>query len=242
MITPDGEAPCSNLPLGGRRPGHAVCSTYRWTSAGGSEPSRLGAYGVSKDGQKVLCRTTTAAGRLLKSAGDTPVGAAVPFIDPCCSARTARSSSVSPARSPRNGAQRWSEAGGLEVSRSSRSPTWAGPHVRAINSDASSVVGYVESEGGDIPFRWTDAGGVETMGPIPEDAGGARPGAVSEDGSVVVGVTTVFAQNLMVFRWTSSSFQILAPAPPMAAPGRAYMEMTADGAVVTATIGYPNPS
>jgi uncharacterized membrane protein len=247
MLSADGEVAvfmiCREAFVNGIPP----CTAFRWTSSGSERLGNSSPYGMSRDGQKVLLANDDLTMSLYQVGGDTtpvplPFGAQL-------SADGTKVVGIDVADSGARALLRWSEAGGLELLAELVFPSPANDwRVRAVNSDASSIIGYVAADSGDIPFRWTDAGGLETLGPIPEDATGAQPAAMSEDGSVVVGVTTRRdGGNIMVFRWTSEGFQTLAPAQNQHHPVSGYVQVeasfmvtSADGDAIAATIGHPD--
>jgi hypothetical protein len=247
MISPDGEAAVfmlchSEVYVSGT----PICTTFRWTSSGTERLAPLGAYTMSRDGQGVLLQNDDGTMSLSRVGGDTtplplPFGA-LPSAD------GTKVVGIDVTESNSTELRRWSEAGGLvtlaELAAPGAASEWS---VRAMTSDASTVVGYVETEAGYLPFRWTEGSGLGTLGPLPQDATGALPTAMSDDGAVVVGVTAGSAQN-MVFRWTSEGFQTLAPwQTQYAATGSyvgaspSYVATSRDGSVVAATISYPDP-
>lgn len=81
-------------------------------------------------------------------------------------------------------------------------------HARAVSADGLVVVGWSVSHGGGyypfVAFRWTQAGGMVSLGDFPGgfvvDRSQAR--AVSSDGSVVVGYGSS-VRGTEAFRWTA---------------------------------------
>lgn len=237
LITPDGEVAVFFMcHLSVVVPGAPPCTSFRWTSSGAERIADLGAYAMSRDGRKILLQASEGWSLYDRAGQTTPV----PLQDQVLlSADGTKVVDINVLDSGATVLQRWSEQAGVETLAEFMMPGLLGSfEVSDSSSDASSIVGYVETEVGDVGFLWTDAGGLITLGPLPEDARGLRPGAVSEDGSVVVGVTTTFAaQSRMIFRWTSDGLQTLAPAEP--GNQSPYVDTTPDGAVTTATIAYP---
>jgi probable HAF family extracellular repeat protein len=80
-------------------------------------------------------------------------------------------------------------------------------YVNAVSGDGSTIVGYTWVSGtATVPFRWTAAGGYQSLGTL---GGTNSPNniayAVSFDGSVVVGQSALPNQNLRGFRWTAAT-------------------------------------
>lgn len=73
--------------------------------------------------------------------------------------------------------------------------------VYGVSADGSVIVGYACSSTACEPFRWTDAGGMESLGLLPGNLGGSA-WATSADGSVVVGGSGGGAVASQAFRWT----------------------------------------
>lgn len=99
-------------------------------------------------------------------------------------------------------AVRWSAAGGIEVLGSLTLPGYSPTsYAEAISADGSVVVGYgtIISDGRYVPFRWTEAGGMVSLGHLPgETRSYAR--AVSADGNIVAGES-----GPKIFRWTQAT-------------------------------------
>jgi uncharacterized membrane protein len=102
----------------------------------------------------------------------------------------------------------------------------------AASFDGSVVIGSAEVAGMrfSAPFRWTPQSGVAFIGP----SGSAC--AVTPDGRVVVGTITNAPGN-RAFRWTAESGAQLLPLPT-GAIGSTGVGVTADGSVVTGSVGY----
>jgi MYXO-CTERM domain-containing protein len=116
-----------------------------------------------------------------------------------------------------------------------------GPEVfswaRAVSADGSVVVGYSGSPAGSREaFRWTEAGGMVSLGVLPTQLS-SEATAVSADGSVIVGVTTN-SQAVEAFRWTAKGG--LTGLGDL--PGNDFLSkasgVSADGAIVVGTGNY----
>ena len=92
---------------------------------------------------------------------------------------------------------RWTSATGVVL---------FGPDVRGgandISDDGSTVVGWTTSGGNGVAFRWTQAGGMQTIGTL--GGGWSEARAVSADGSVVVGEAANAGGFRRAFRWTQA--------------------------------------
>lgn len=77
------------------------------------------------------------------------------------------------------------------------------------NNDGSVVVGTASSAFDLHAFRWTQAGGMQALGPANSEAN-----AISRDGSTIVGETAVTSGAPQAFRWTQAGgLQALPPLP-----------------------------
>jgi len=116
--------------------------------------------------------------------------------------------------------------------------------IRDLTPDAGVVVGVGRSDAGDVPFRWSSGQGlqVQVLGELPADATGAIPLVVSENGAAIAGVTTRAGRAVQVFYWSAErGLNLLVQAHELSSEaGR--MRLTADGALVFATVAYPDPS
>jgi hypothetical protein len=112
---------------------------------------------------------------------------------------------------------RWTESGGVETLGELPLPASAGGwELAGVSHDATAVVGYGFDGTRTVPFRWTLEGGVEDLGALPTGADGARPTAISADGSTIAGFTYTGTRELDVFRWTAADqLQVMAPAVPL---------------------------
>jgi probable HAF family extracellular repeat protein len=97
------------------------------------------------------------------------------------------------------GAFRWTESGGMAAL-----PFFGVAH--AASADGSVVVGYARTQSGDRAVRWTPEGGSVSLGALGATAGQPRSEAydVSDDGSLVAGVTSSPSYNTTPFRWTAA--------------------------------------
>lgn len=131
---------------------------------------------------------------------------------------------------------RWTPSGGVESL--AALPTGGPWSVAALAPDGLAAAGWGYSPDGatSVPFRWTAAGGLSDLGPLPSGVSGARPLATSDDGSVVIGVTTVGHREHELFRWTEGDgFSILGPA--LYSPSGVHLLLSADGAAAAGTFG-----
>ncbi len=131
----------------------------------------------------------------------------------------------------------WSEAGGFERLGTLSSDRSDHSHVNDLNFDGSVAVGYSDTPEGGRGFRWTIETGLQNLGTrgrtnqFYDPRSSAK--AVSDDGSAIVGATTVVGEsNSQVGRWTESTgWQVLGSLPesPRSAGGYA---MSTDGTVI----------
>ncbi|MHB1034899.1 MAG: PEP-CTERM sorting domain-containing protein [Pirellulales bacterium] len=116
-----------------------------------------------------------------------------------------------------------------------------GPEVfswaRAVSADGSVVVGYSGSPAGSREaFRWTEAGGMVSLGATPGQLASEAAG-VSADGSVVVGFRTD-SQAREAFRWTAKAGMTgLGDLPGLDFSSRAN-GVSGDGTIVVGTGNY----
>jgi probable HAF family extracellular repeat protein len=96
---------------------------------------------------------------------------------------------------------RWARDGGRQL----LSPSLpASSYIGGVSADGTTIIGSASNNMGfHEAFRWTAAGGMQWLGDLP--GGAFRSGAqdVSEDGSVIVGVS-VAASGEEAFRWTAA--------------------------------------
>lgn len=123
---------------------------------------------------------------------------------------------------------------------------WSGSRAYDVSADGSVVVGQSNSDmdfpsltvSGE-PFRWTVAGGMESLGSI---SGGAFEGganAVSADGSVIVGYD-YSDPRYHAFRWTArDGRQILRLPPDSPYESQSAYSVSADGGVIVGNSFIP---
>jgi len=118
-----------------------------------------------------------------------------------------------------------------------------------VSADGSVVVGVASVPGdaggfANMAFRWTAAGGMVALGDLAGGLTVSFANAVSDDGSVVVGVgsnASGFLNN-EAFRWTAAGGMVGLGFPPGAQRSRAF-DVSADGlTVVGRSVGGPNNS
>jgi probable HAF family extracellular repeat protein len=74
-----------------------------------------------------------------------------------------------------------------------------------VSDDGSVVAGYSATGTNGVAFRWTAAGGIESLGRVAGRSGGTAARAVSADGTTVVGDGNTGANTVPeAFRWTRS--------------------------------------
>lgn len=101
------------------------------------------------------------------------------------------------------------------------------------SADGSVIVGVSGSSGGDRAFRWTQAGGMISLGILP----GAPNGSISQasgcsaDGSVIVGGSSDSTGGFKAFRWTQTDGMISLGTLPEGFFSIAY-GCSADGSVI----------
>src|SRR6185295_12503846 len=105
----------------------------------------------------------------------------------------------------------------------------------AVSTDGAVVVGQGSSTSGPVAFRWTQAGGMVGLNPLP-GAFASRALGVSPDGSVVVGASRPRSIDA-AFRWTASTGMTELAAPPVV-QSRA---MAASGGCVVVGSEYSGP-
>lgn len=80
--------------------------------------------------------------------------------------------------------------------------------ARAITPDGTFIVGFGQSEVGIDAVRWSSDGNVLLLGDLPGGAFNSDANAISSDGSVVVGSSSIESFGVEAFRWTSQSGMI----------------------------------
>jgi probable HAF family extracellular repeat protein len=73
-----------------------------------------------------------------------------------------------------------------------------------VSGDGSAIIGRGSGYNGDEAFRWTPGTGMVGLGNLSGGRFNSMANAVSDDGTVVVGVDVVGASILGAFRWTPS--------------------------------------
>jgi hypothetical protein len=130
---------------------------------------------------------------------------------------------------------RWTESGGVEtlgdLPLPASSADW---ELGGASHDGTAVVGYSFDGTRSVPFRWTTAAGIEDLGALPTGADGARPTAISADGSTIDGFTFSGTAEVDVFRWTAADqLQVMGRALPLASfPDASTLLLSTDGAVL----------
>ncbi len=109
--------------------------------------------------------------------------------------------------------------------------------ARGISADGKVVVGDAGPAFGGVAFRWTLAGGMQSLGTLPAGTYSFGPG-ISGDGAVVTGYGDTGGQQ-RAYRWTSGGgLQILGALPgAVQSLGSA---ASADGSVLVGTSGSTN--
>lgn len=205
----------------------ATCDTFRWTSAGESVRLRgVAAVDMSDDAATLLVDAGNGLQLLRTGAPPVPLPTEI---------------QVGSARLTRDGASvfgvfidtgttslvRWTEATGTEFLGELTPGDPDAGRVTDLTADGSLVVGYTDF---DEPFRWSAAGGLEGFGAT----SGARPLAVSADGTTIAGVTTSSLLTLDVFRLRvgAEEVSVLGPAATGGDPDLDVLRVSADGSVV----------
>lgn len=182
---------------------------FRWTIgrgmqgigdfAGGNFSSR--ALDVSADGSVVVGQGSAALGgggpftgsvdvpfRWTESVGLEALGSGEPF-----SSATGVSADGTVIVGGAGGAVRWSLAGNSQnLGSLGGSPFFDG--ARGVSADGTIVVGV----SGGQPFRWTDDGGMQSLGPLEEGPFNSANG-ISADGTVIIG-----GDGQQAFRWVEN--------------------------------------
>lgn len=142
---------------------------------------------------------------------------------------------------------RWTEAGGIQGlgDLPGGNPNLPGgafsSSATGASADGSVIVGSGRPE--DFvreAFRWTEAGGLENLGVLPNGASSVGR-AISDDGSAVAGDGAVAGVGTVAFRWTvTGGFEDLGTLDPN--PGRSVLgfAISADGNVVAGQSRTPD--
>jgi hypothetical protein len=127
---------------------------------------------------------------------------------------------------------RWTESGGVEML--GELPVPGSAELGGVSHEGTAAVGYGFAGARPVPFRWTVEGGIEDLGALPAGADGARPVAISADGSTIAGFTFAGSTEQDIFRWSAADqIQVMGPAVPLAAfAGAGTLLLSADGAVL----------
>ena len=79
-------------------------------------------------------------------------------------------------------------------------------NATGISADGSTVIGYGPNALGTEAFRWTQSGGLQSLGVISNGVDhNSYAGAVSADGSVIAGYSTTTSGAFNAFRWTQAT-------------------------------------
>ena len=97
---------------------------------------------------------------------------------------------------------RWTEAGGVGLLGHLSYGDVANTEPVGINKDGSVIVGGYNDPGLNEAFRWQLGQGMVGIGDVPGGAFDSLAYAVSDDGSIVAGLTHT-AKGYQVFRWTA---------------------------------------
>ncbi|HTV18764.1 MAG TPA: hypothetical protein VMG12_08840 [Polyangiaceae bacterium] len=188
------------------------------------------ALGLSTDGQRLLVGNESAVSIVSGDGTVTPVPLQRLGIDVLMSGDGA---SVFGGVANGTGGRtlaRWTESGGVETLGSSSLLDTAVLELWAVSHDGSVVAGTANQASRNEPFRWTAAGGVEALAPLPDDAVGAQPIAISADGSTLAGFTITNRSDRSIFRWTEQDqFQVVAAALPVGYLPQASLYLSDDG-------------
>jgi uncharacterized membrane protein len=210
--------------------------TYRRKSDGTKEGlGEAGALALSSDGQRILTYDGSAV-RIVNADGTRTV---VPIPEAFSTDVRMTADGVTVFGGVPNGTGarrlvRWTESGGLETLGDfpllADAVSW---ELGAVSQDGTVIVGSADDGTRYVPFRWTAADGLEELGTSPE--GGARPTAISADGSTIAGFTGRNPNTSDIFRWTAQDqLQIMGSAIPLGAwPQGGILLLSTDGAVLT---------
>src|SRR5690606_16213637 len=104
------------------------------------------------------------------------------------------------------------EAGGFEPLGSIEGNTNPFSEATAVSGDGQVVVGYVGATGGEA-FRWTEAGGMQSLGWLEgrDSYGNDKAMAASYDGSVIVGAALSSTDKFQAFHWTENTGMVALP-------------------------------
>jgi probable HAF family extracellular repeat protein len=100
----------------------------------------------------------------------------------------------------------------------------SGATALGVSADGQIVVGVA----GGTAFRWTQAGGLQDINPVPGQASDAD--AISEDGKVIVGEFQLPSGPYHAFRWTASTGMV--DLGTLGGPGSRALAVNHDGSVI----------
>jgi probable HAF family extracellular repeat protein len=209
---------------------------YRWTVAGGyqllgdlngsfgTSPSATGsaAYAASSDGSVVV--------------GDAPAGSnsfggfrwtAAQGMQALPSPDTNQAFAVNADGSFIVGQFGWFNATSGQSGNFGNAQPASGATAFGVSADGSIVVG----EAGGTAFRWTAAGGLQDIIPVPGQASDAD--AISGDGKVIVGEFQLPSGPYHAFRWTASTGMV--DLGTLGGPGSRAVAVNHDGSVIVGT-------
>src|SRR5688500_3444374 len=104
---------------------------------------------------------------------------------------------------------------------------------RGVSADHGVVVGGSNaSNDGPLAFRWTEIGGMQSIGDLPGGSNTSYAWNISDDGQVIVGYSSS-TSGQQAFRWTAAQgMQGLGDLPGGAFSSTARAGTSADGAVI----------
>ena len=226
-ICPDGGTTCT---------GSSKTEAYRWTVANGyqllgdlngsfgTSPSATGsaAFAVSSDGSVVV--------------GDAPQGSnsfgafrwtSQGGMEPLPQPPLNQAFSVSADKSMIVGQFGWFNSTTGQTGTFGNTEPASGATPLGVSADGQIVVGVA----GGTAFRWTQAGGLQDINPVPGQASDAD--AISEDGTVIVGEFQLPSGPYHAFRWTASTG--MADLGTLGGPGSRALAVNHDGSVIVGT-------
>jgi uncharacterized membrane protein len=114
-------------------------------------------------------------------------------------------------------------------------PGWSSSFATAISADSNTVVGRGQN-GENRAFRWTSAGGMESLGALPGHFGVSIATGVSGNGSEIVGISGGSGTARRAFQWSSAGMSELSLLP------NAYDSdanaISSDGTTIVGTIRF----
>ncbi|WP_193213235.1 HYR domain-containing protein [Luteolibacter marinus] len=168
---------------------------FRWTETGGMQS--LGALSTRSDGYRDSHTRGISADGLIV-AGDSVIFSGLAAVG--------------------REAFRWTETSGMQSlgALSTRSDGYRYAYTIGLSADGSTVAGYSEIYSGSVgkgteAFRWTETGGMQSLGALSTRSDGFRyaiASGISADGSTVTGYSNLYSgstyQGREVFRWTET--------------------------------------